>query len=132
MCYAYLCLFFCVERLWSPEGRWLFFPPFFGIWKVRLFSVSGLYTNTLCDIMLQSDEKRHQGIVDTPLIHSKDLQPLVRGWLSDIPAGRLAQATDLQAAVVYLASEASDYMTGASSNVSKCCLPHFFLPPVKF
>uniref|UniRef100_A0A8B9J382 Uncharacterized protein n=1 Tax=Amazona collaria TaxID=241587 RepID=A0A8B9J382_9PSIT len=52
------------------------------------------------------------GIVDTPLIHSKDLQPLVQGWLSDIPAGRLAQATDLQAAVVYLASEASDYMTG--------------------
>ncbi|XP_009644299.1 uncharacterized protein LOC104132680 [Egretta garzetta] len=52
------------------------------------------------------------GIVDTPLIHSKDLRPLVRRWLADIPAGRLAQATDLQAAVVYLASEASDYMTG--------------------
>uniref|UniRef100_A0A8C4UVC6 Uncharacterized protein n=1 Tax=Falco tinnunculus TaxID=100819 RepID=A0A8C4UVC6_FALTI len=53
-----------------------------------------------------------RGIVDTPLIHSKDLQPLVQRWLADIPAGRLAQATDLQAAVVYLASEASDYMTG--------------------
>ncbi|XP_030314398.1 uncharacterized protein LOC103533758 [Calypte anna] len=52
------------------------------------------------------------GIVDTPLIRSKELQPLVRRWLLDIPAGRLAQATDLQAAVVYLASEASDYMTG--------------------
>ncbi|KFO77830.1 hypothetical protein N303_08603, partial [Cuculus canorus] len=52
------------------------------------------------------------GIVDTPLIRSKDLQPLVRRWLADIPAGRLAQGTDLQAAVVYLASEASDYMTG--------------------
>ncbi|XP_054029826.1 D-threitol dehydrogenase-like [Dryobates pubescens] len=52
------------------------------------------------------------GIVDTPLIHSRDLQPLVRRWLLDIPAGRLAQVTDLQAAVVYLASEASDYMTG--------------------
>ncbi|KAK4814973.1 hypothetical protein QYF61_007878 [Mycteria americana] len=52
------------------------------------------------------------GIVDTPLIRSKDLQPLVRRWLADIPAGRLARATDLQAAVVYLASEASDYMTG--------------------
>ncbi|XP_063204217.1 D-threitol dehydrogenase-like [Chroicocephalus ridibundus] len=52
------------------------------------------------------------GIVDTPLIHSKDLRPLVQRWLGDIPAGRLAQATDLQAAVVYLASEASDYMTG--------------------
>uniref|UniRef100_A0A8C4K924 Uncharacterized protein n=1 Tax=Dromaius novaehollandiae TaxID=8790 RepID=A0A8C4K924_DRONO len=52
------------------------------------------------------------GIVDTPLIRSKDLEPLVRRWLADIPAGRLAQATDLQAAVVYLAAEASDYMTG--------------------
>jgi len=38
--------------------------------------------------------------------------PLVQRWLSDIPAGRLAQVTDLQAAVVDLASDASDYMTG--------------------
>ncbi|TNN59604.1 3-oxoacyl-[acyl-carrier-protein] reductase FabG [Liparis tanakae] len=52
------------------------------------------------------------GIVDTPLIHSESLMPLVQRWLSDIPAGRLAQVTDLQAAVVYLASDASDYMTG--------------------
>ncbi|XP_051562286.1 uncharacterized protein LOC127445878 [Myxocyprinus asiaticus] len=52
------------------------------------------------------------GIVDTPLIHSESLKPLVQHWLSDIPAGRLAQVTDLQAAVVYLASDASDYMTG--------------------
>lgn len=50
--------------------------------------------------------------MDTPLIRSKDLRPLVRRWLEDIPAGRLARATDLQAAVVYLASESSDYMTG--------------------
>ncbi|XP_057888194.1 uncharacterized protein LOC131088286 [Melospiza georgiana] len=52
------------------------------------------------------------GIVDTPLIRSQELRPLVQRWLADIPAGRLAQPTDLQAAVVYLASEASDYMTG--------------------
>ncbi|XP_041639833.1 3-oxoacyl-[acyl-carrier-protein] reductase 2, chloroplastic isoform X2 [Cheilinus undulatus] len=52
------------------------------------------------------------GIVDTPLIHSESLRPLVQRWLSDIPAGRLAQVTDLQAAVVFLASDASDYMTG--------------------
>ncbi|NWY75545.1 SDR dehydrogenase, partial [Erithacus rubecula] len=52
------------------------------------------------------------GIVDTPLIRSRELRPLVRRWLATIPAGRLAQPTDLQAAVVYLASEASDYMTG--------------------
>lgn len=53
-----------------------------------------------------------RGIVDTPLIHSESLRPLVQRWLSDIPAGRLAQVTDLQAAVVYLACDASDYMTG--------------------
>lgn len=52
------------------------------------------------------------GIVDTPLIHSENLRPLVQRWLSDIPAGRLAQVTDLQAAVVFLACDASDYMTG--------------------
>ncbi|XP_014880211.1 NADP-dependent mannitol dehydrogenase-like [Poecilia latipinna] len=52
------------------------------------------------------------GIVDTPLIHSEDLRPLLQRWLSDIPAGRLAQVTDLQAAVVYLASDVSNYMTG--------------------
>ncbi|XP_069824876.1 D-threitol dehydrogenase-like [Dendropsophus ebraccatus] len=52
------------------------------------------------------------GIVDTPLIHSEALKPLVTRWLADIPAGRLARVTDLQAAVVFLASEASDYMTG--------------------
>ncbi|XP_027556605.1 uncharacterized protein LOC113976048 [Neopelma chrysocephalum] len=52
------------------------------------------------------------GIVDTPLIRSKELRPLLQRWMGDIPAGRLAQTTDLQAAVVYLASEASDYMTG--------------------
>ncbi|XP_019475763.2 uncharacterized protein LOC100539521 [Meleagris gallopavo] len=52
------------------------------------------------------------GIVDTPLIHSPELRPLVQRWLADIPAARLARVTDLQAAVVYLASEASDYMTG--------------------
>ncbi|KAM4613823.1 LOW QUALITY PROTEIN: 3-oxoacyl-[acyl-carrier-protein] reductase FabG [Polymixia lowei] len=52
------------------------------------------------------------GIVDTPLIQSESLRPLVQRWLSDIPAGRLAQVTDLQAAVVYLASDVCDYMTG--------------------
>ncbi|XP_063282863.1 2,4-dienoyl-CoA reductase [(3E)-enoyl-CoA-producing], mitochondrial-like [Pelobates fuscus] len=52
------------------------------------------------------------GIVDTPLIHTDALKPLVQCWMNDIPAGRLAQVTDLQAAVVFLASEASDYMTG--------------------
>lgn len=53
------------------------------------------------------------GIVRTALIEESDeLRPLVEEWLTQIPMGRLAEVTDLQAAVVYLASEASDYMTG--------------------
>ena len=43
---------------------------------------------------------------------SKDLQPLVETWLTQIPAQRLCELTDLQAAVVYLASDASGYMVG--------------------
>ncbi|KAJ3044570.1 hypothetical protein HK097_001425 [Rhizophlyctis rosea] len=53
------------------------------------------------------------GIVNTALIHENPaLKPLVGVWLDQIPLGRLAEVTDLQAAVVYLASEASGYMTG--------------------
>lgn len=53
------------------------------------------------------------GIVRTALIEaSEELRPLVDEWLTQIPAGKLAEVTDLQAAVVYLASEASDYVTG--------------------
>jgi NAD(P)-dependent dehydrogenase (short-subunit alcohol dehydrogenase family)/predicted O-methyltransferase YrrM len=42
------------------------------------------------------------GIVDTPLIWDNPAMPI----------GRLCNVTDLQAAIVYLASEASDYMVG--------------------
>ena len=33
-------------------------------------------------------------------------------WLARTPAGAMAEVTDLQGAIVYLASAASDYMTG--------------------
>ncbi|WP_051791456.1 SDR family NAD(P)-dependent oxidoreductase [Amycolatopsis jejuensis] len=53
------------------------------------------------------------GIIRTALIETNPaLQPLVERWVADIPMGRLGEVTDLQAAVVYLACEASDYMTG--------------------
>lgn len=53
------------------------------------------------------------GIVDTPLIwENPALKPLAEKWIGDMPIGRLCNVTDLQAAIVYLASEASDYMVG--------------------
>merc|ERR1711907_461888 len=53
------------------------------------------------------------GIVNTPLIWDNPaLNKLANTWLDQIPSRRLAQVTDLQAAVVYLASGASDYMVG--------------------
>lgn len=53
------------------------------------------------------------GIVRTPLIDTNPaLRPLIDRWIADIPLGRLGEVTDLQAAIVYLACEASDYMTG--------------------
>jgi NAD(P)-dependent dehydrogenase (short-subunit alcohol dehydrogenase family) len=53
------------------------------------------------------------GIVDTPLIwENPALKPLAEQWVGDMPIGRLCNVTDLQAAIVYLASEASDYMVG--------------------
>jgi len=53
------------------------------------------------------------GIVDTPLIWDNPaLKPLAERWVADMPIGKLCQVTDLQAAIVYLASGASDYMVG--------------------
>ncbi len=50
------------------------------------------------------------GYTRTPLVDQvADLVPL---WLKDIPLGRMAETSDLQGAVVFLASEASDYVTG--------------------
>ena len=53
------------------------------------------------------------GIVNTALIQeSADLAPLVQEWLGQIPMNRLAEVTDLQTGILYLASDASSYMTG--------------------
>jgi len=50
------------------------------------------------------------GYTWTPLVES--VAHLVPEWLKDIPMGRMAQVSDLQGALIYLASEASDYVTG--------------------
>jgi NAD(P)-dependent dehydrogenase (short-subunit alcohol dehydrogenase family) len=47
------------------------------------------------------------------LVSTPEGKKVMDAWLPRIPMHRMADVTDLQGAVVYLASEASDYMTGA-------------------
>jgi len=70
---------------WAPHG-------------VRVNSISPGYTCT----------KLVEDLLATPLGRS-----MKEKWLPMIPLGRIAEVTDLQGAIVYLASEVSDYMTGA-------------------
>lgn len=64
---------------------------------VRANSISPGYTRTL--------------LVDN-LLATPAGQSMTPTWLSMTPMGRMGEVTDLQGAVVYLASEASDFMTG--------------------
>ncbi len=64
---------------------------------VRVNSVSPGYMRTpLLDALLQSPEG----------------QQMAPQWVAMTPAGRLGEVTDLQGAIVFLASAASDFMTG--------------------
>lgn len=65
---------------------------------VRVNSISPGYTRTqLVDDLLKTPEG----------------QEMAPKWLALTPMGRMAEVTDLQGAVVYMASEASDFMTGS-------------------
>jgi NAD(P)-dependent dehydrogenase (short-subunit alcohol dehydrogenase family) len=57
-------------------------------------------------------------LLDTPV--GKEMSP---HWLARTPMGRMAQVTDLHGAAVFLASEASDFMTGADVVIDGgyCC-----------
>jgi NAD(P)-dependent dehydrogenase (short-subunit alcohol dehydrogenase family) len=69
---------------WAPRG-------------VRVNSISPGYTRT----RLVDD------LVATPV--GKEMVPQ---WMALTPMGRMAEVTDLQGAIVYLAAEVSDFMTG--------------------
>jgi NAD(P)-dependent dehydrogenase (short-subunit alcohol dehydrogenase family) len=69
---------------WAPRG-------------VRVNSISPGYTRT----------KLVDDLLATPVGQS-----MLPTWMGMTPMGRMGQVTDLQGAVVYLASEASDFVTG--------------------
>ena len=64
---------------------------------VRVNSISPGYTRT----------KLVEDLLATPAG-----QTVLPAWMALVPMARMAEVTDLQGAVVYLASAASDYMTG--------------------
>lgn len=70
---------------WAPRG-------------VRVNSISPGYTRTA---MVEK------------LLGTPEGEAIAPQWLARVPMGKMAEVTDLQGAVVYLASSASDYMTGA-------------------
>lgn len=70
---------------WAPRG-------------VRVNCISPGYTRT----------QMVQELLDTPI--GQAVQP---EWLAATPLGRMAEVTDLQGALVFLACEASDFVTGA-------------------
>jgi NAD(P)-dependent dehydrogenase (short-subunit alcohol dehydrogenase family) len=52
------------------------------------------------------------GYINTPILDTDVFQKIIPVWIEQTPLGRMGEVTDLQAAVVYLASEVSDFMTG--------------------
>ncbi|MDR1900588.1 MAG: glucose 1-dehydrogenase [Treponema sp.] len=57
------------------------------------------------------------------LLETPEGKTILPKWLEKIPMGRMASTGDLQGAVVYLASPASDYMTGSDIIIDGgyCC-----------
>lgn len=43
----------------------------------------------------------------------KEGRELVHGWTREIPLGRMAHPSELQGTIVWMASEASNYLNGA-------------------
>ena len=64
---------------------------------IRVNSISPGYTRTL---LVQN------------LLKSPEVSHMEAEWLERTPMGRMAEVTDLQGALVYLASPASDFTTG--------------------
>jgi NAD(P)-dependent dehydrogenase (short-subunit alcohol dehydrogenase family) len=58
------------------------------------------------------------GAVDTPMMTQNQTEGQLRSFLAMVPIGRLATPEEIAGAVLFLSSEQSRYVTGATLNVS--------------
>lgn len=73
----------------------------------RSFAPSGVRVNVVSP-----------GAVDTPMLRGGMSDEALESFVSMIPLGRLADPSELAGSVLFLASDASSYITGALINVS--------------
>lgn len=52
------------------------------------------------------------GLINTELLQSEALRDLRGEWMPQIPMGKFGEVSDLEGAIIFLASDASAYMTG--------------------
>lgn len=70
------------------------------------FAATGVLVNSLCP-----------GFVDTELTRKNNSEEMIRQLVARIPAGRMAQATEIAETALFLASERNTYITGQTIDV---------------
>jgi NAD(P)-dependent dehydrogenase (short-subunit alcohol dehydrogenase family) len=58
------------------------------------------------------------GSIDTPMIHTKATPERIEGAVKNIPFGRLGKPEEVALLVLFLCSDASSYITGASFDIN--------------
>lgn len=53
------------------------------------------------------------GYIQTAANEGEEMQELAKGWIKDIPLHRIAKPEEFRGTAVYMASDASSYMTGS-------------------
>jgi len=53
------------------------------------------------------------GYIQTAANEGEEMQELAKGWIEDIPLHRIAKPEEFRGTAVYMASDASSYMTGS-------------------
>lgn len=54
------------------------------------------------------------GYIQTPANESEEMKKLSKEWIRDIPLGRVAKPEEFQGTAVWMASDASSYLTGSN------------------